>query len=198
MRSSGPPLGDHDVAVVVDSDRGRPRANDLHAVDRLDHGALVDEQHAVAGPCRDRAGGRGTAGRSRRPRPAPRRAGTACRTAPGRRASTSRPRPASDVATRPSTISDDGRPEHRLRRPARPLDLDERVRLLRTSREHAARPPGVDPSPHDRHIVRDQRRRQRVARKPFVLGPVEREADGSIAVDPRSRRRASLTPGSRG
>ena len=174
-----PPLGNEHVAVVVDPE-GRRTGQHVGAVDRLDDGPFVDEEHPAVQRRRGcRTPGRTTADHERvdvDEFPVEAAAILAFQAAaPGERPGL---HPVGDL--------DDGRPQRRLARAARPANLDDRVRLLGARGEHAARPAGVDAAPHDHDVAGQQSRSDRVAREALVLDVVEPEADGARAVDPGS------------
>ena len=62
-------------------------------------------------------------------------------------------------------------------------NLDQRIRLFRPGGQHAARAVVLEAASDQLHPVRQQRRRQRIARMPGKGPPVEAKADGSAAVD---------------
>ena len=169
-----PSLGDEHVAVVVDPE-GRRSRQDLHAFDRLDDRPFVDEEHPAVALRRGCRPPRRTAADHERldvdELPVEPPAILAFEAAaPGERP---RLHPVRDL--------DDRRPQRRLARAVRPADLHDRVRLLGPCREHAARPAGVDAAAHDLHVVREQGRGDRVARKALVLDVVEPEPDRRVA-----------------
>ena len=67
--------------------------------------------------------------------------------------------PATGERPRPQAIADLhlGRAQHRLRRAARPFDLDQRVRLLGPGAQDPARPAVVDARRDDCHAIGEQR-----------------------------------------
>ena len=61
--------------------------------------------------------------------------------------------------------------------------LDQRIRLFRSGGQHAARAVVLEAAANQFHPIRQQRRRQRVARMPGEGLPVKAKADGPAAVD---------------
>ena len=71
---------------------------------------------------------------------------------------------------------------------ARPFaEPHERVRLLRTGREDAARAMVLEAAPDQPHAAREQRRGERIARVPLMVAAIEAEAERLAAVDQPAR-----------